>query len=197
VHAAPDSVVGAPAGLAGDVHAESRPDARASAGSAIGPAKPERAACSHPVRPRLLFADDLPLNRFLIRRFFEREFAEVEIIEACDGEQAVALFSAHRPDLVVLDLHMPQLDGWQAARAIRQLGGGRETPLLALSVDASPLAEANAMRAGFQEFIAKPISDYSAVKSRLEHWLALRAAQPERGPKRDCDACRLEAGRAA
>ncbi len=195
--AAPDVVVGAPAGLTGDAHAESPPDGRTSIGPATAAGKSARPTCPHPVKPRLLFADDLPLNRFLIRRFFEREFAEVDVVEACDGEQAVTLFGTHRPDLVVLDLHMPQLDGWQAARAIRQLEGGRETPLLALSVDASPLAEANAMRAGFQEFIAKPISDYSAVKARLEHWLALRATQRDRWPKRECDSCRLEAGQAA
>jgi CheY-like chemotaxis protein len=125
----------------------------------------------------VLFADDLPLNRLLVQRFVTREFPNVDVIEACDGEQAVALYETVRPHVVVLDLHMPNLDGWQAARHIRQREGGRDVPILALSVDASPSAEANAVRAGFKEFIAKPISDYSALKARLTYWLSPRDAR--------------------
>jgi signal transduction histidine kinase len=142
---------------------------------------------------RVLFADDLPLNRLLIARFIAREFPGVEIIEACDGEQAVAMFAAEKPHVVVLDLHMPNLDGWQAARTIRRCEGGRAVPILALSVDASPTAEANTIRAGFQEFIAKPISDYSALKSRLEYWLSPRDGRGrtiEAKPSPTCAACR-------
>ncbi|MEO6025579.1 MAG: ATP-binding protein, partial [Candidatus Binatia bacterium] len=166
---------------------------------AAGPSDaPPRGGCPIHVRRRLLFADDLPLNRFLVRRFIEREFPEVEVFEACDGEQAVALYEIEKPHIVVLDLHMPNLDGWQAARVIRQREGGRQVPILALSVDASPTAEANAVRAGFKEFIAKPISDYSALKARLEFWLGARDARGRAvtivGPTPGCDACRPEAG---
>jgi CheY-like chemotaxis protein len=142
---------------------------------------------------RLLFADDLPLNRLLVRRFVTREFPNVDVLEATDGQQAVALFDAYKPHLVLLDLHMPELDGWQAARAIRRRARGLEVPLLALSVDASPGAEANAVRAGFQEFIAKPISDYSALKARLEFWLTPRDARGRAlasRPTPGCEACR-------
>ncbi len=142
---------------------------------------------------RLLFADDLPLNRLLIRRFIVREFPGVDVLEACDGEQAVAMFDAYKPHLVLLDLHMPTLDGWQAASTIRRRPGGLDTPVLALSVDASPTAEANTVRAGFQEFIAKPISDYSALKARLEFWLtpgATRGKAKASAAAAACDACR-------
>jgi signal transduction histidine kinase/ActR/RegA family two-component response regulator len=153
--------------------------------------------CPLHTRRRLLFADDLPLNRFLVRRFIAREFPEVEVIEASDGEQAVALFETHRPHLVLMDLHMPNLDGWQAASKLRRRPEGREIPILALSVDASPQAETNAMRAGFKEFIAKPISDYSALKARLTFWLGPRDARDRQAlphvPSPTCDACRREA----
>jgi signal transduction histidine kinase/ActR/RegA family two-component response regulator len=135
------------------------------------------AECPVHVRRRMLFADDLPLNRLLVQRFVAREFPTVDVIEACDGEQALALYETVKPHVVVLDLHMPNLDGWQTARRIRQCEGGRDVPLLALSVDASPSAETNAVRAGFKEFIAKPISDYSALKARLEYWLSPRDAR--------------------
>jgi len=152
--------------------------------------------CPRHARRRLLFADDLPLNRFLMRRFVAREFPEVEVLEADDGEQAVEMFEARKPDLVLLDLHMPQLDGWQAAQRIRQCEGGRDVPILALSVDASPEAEANAIRAGFKEFIAKPISDYSALQTRLVFWLGLRDTRDRRttpeAPSASCESCRCD-----
>ncbi len=164
-----------------------QPHVSSASASAVAPAAQAAAPCPHGPRRRLLFADDLPLNRLLLERFVAREFPEVEMLEACDGEQAVTMYQAHRPDLVLLDLHMPNLDGWQAARRIRELEGGREIPILALSVDASPLAEANAVRSGFKEFIAKPISDYSSLKTRVAYWLAQRARS--RGPVAACELC--------
>lgn len=158
-----------------------------------------REECPLHTRRTLLFADDLPLNRFLVRRFVTQEFPMVDVLEACDGEQAVAMFEAHHPDLVLLDLHMPQLDGWQAAGAIRRRPGGIAVPIVALSVDASPSAEANAVRAGFQEFITKPISDYSALKARLKYWLGPRDAHGRAvapAPSPSCEACRGGAARA-
>jgi CheY-like chemotaxis protein len=164
----------------------------AGAAPADGPAE-----CLLHTRRRLLFADDLPLNRFLVRRFVAREFPQVDVLEACDGEQAVAMFEAHKPHIVLLDLHMPRLNGWQAARAIRQREGGRDVPNNAVSVDASPMAEANAIRAGFREFIAKPISDYGALKARLAVWLGPRDASGRSSvpttSSPTCDACRLAA----
>jgi signal transduction histidine kinase/ActR/RegA family two-component response regulator len=154
--------------------------------------------CPVHARRRVLFADDLPLNRLHVQRFVAREFPNVDVIEACDGEQAVELYETVEPHVVVLDLHMPNLDGWQAARHIRQRERGREVPILALSVDASPSAEANAVRAGFKEFIAKPISDYSALKARLAYWLSPRDARgrvvPSSASTAGCDACRREGG---
>lgn len=163
------------------------------------PAEPKPDECAIHARRTLLFADDLPLNRLLVRRFVTSEFPFVEVLEACDGEQAVAAFEARVPDLVLLDLHMPQLDGWQAASAIRRRSGGNDVPIVALSVDASPNAEATAMRAGFQEFIAKPISDYSALKARLAYWLGPRDAKGKAlpvAPSPSCDVCRADARRA-
>jgi CheY-like chemotaxis protein/anti-sigma regulatory factor (Ser/Thr protein kinase) len=167
--------------------------------AAVDPTPPdEPALCPRHVRRTVIFADDLPLNRMLVQRFIMREFPMVEVRDAADGEQAVAMYDEARPDLVLLDLHMPKLDGWQAARVIRRRPGGVEIPILALSVDASPSAEANAVRAGFQEFIAKPISDYSALKARLAFWLGPRDARGRAitpPPSPTCDLCRRERGR--
>jgi signal transduction histidine kinase/ActR/RegA family two-component response regulator len=181
-----------------EARASSSTDASPASAETSTEAKPDE--CAIHARRALLFADDLPLNRLLVRRFVASEFPFVDVLEACDGEQAVAAFEQRHPDLVLLDLHMPQLDGWQAASAIRRRPGGTDVPIVALSVDASPNAEATAMRAGFQEFIAKPISDYSALKARLTYWLGPRDAKGKAiavAPNPDCEHCRAVARRAA
>ncbi len=122
-------------------------------------------------KQRVLYADDLELNRHLLRRFIARHLPDVEFFEASDGLHALAVFEAHRPDLVLLDLRMPKMDGWVAARRMRELEGGREVPILAVTVTASPGAEAYALHSGCNEFITKPISDYGVLLSRIEYWL--------------------------
>ncbi len=182
---------GTPTAIVAVAPSESAAEAEAEA-EAEDVAVPTADECLVHTPRRLLFADDLPLNRLLVRRFVAKEFPNVEVLEACDGAQALAVLDAERPHVVLLDLHMPNLDGWQTVRAIRRRPGGLSMPVIALSVDASPGAEANAVRAGFQEFIAKPISDYSALKARLAYWLTPRDPHGRELPLRpspSCDAC--------
>src|SRR6185369_5286603 len=132
-------------------------------------------------RPRrIVFADDIEVNRTLLKRFLAREMPDVECFEACDGLHALALVEAHKPDLVILDLRMPEMDGWQAARRIRELENGRDIPILALSVTASPGVVAHALHSGCNEFIPKPVSDYRGLMDRITHWL--RPGEPSGRP---------------
>jgi len=147
------------------------------------PAAPHR-------RRRIVFADDLEVNRHLLQRLLARELPDVECFEAADGLQALALVETHKPDLVLLDLRMPEMDGWQAARRIRALEHGRNVPIIALSVTASPGAEAYALRAGCNEFFAKPVSDFSSLMARIRHWLGPIDVTLEAEPG-DADSCVL------
>jgi signal transduction histidine kinase len=131
-------------------------------------------------RRRIVFADDVEVNRCLMERFFEREMPDVECFVAADGTEALRLVAAHHPDLVILDLRMPEMDGWQAARRIRELPAGRDVPILALSVTASPGVVAHALHAGCNEFIPKPVSDYRGLMDRITYWL--RPADPSGRP---------------
>ena len=141
-------------------------------GNARQAAEIARAAAPQSQRKqRILYADDLEVKRHILRRFIARQLPDVEFYEACDGLQALALVEAYRPDLVLLDLRMPVMDGWTAARRIRALEGGRDLPIIALTVTASPGAEAYALHAGCNDFIPMPISDYSVLLLSIEHWL--------------------------
>ncbi|HEY2386816.1 MAG TPA: hypothetical protein VGK30_07620, partial [Candidatus Binatia bacterium] len=87
-----------------------------------------------------------------------------------------------------------------AARRIRELPTGREVPILALSVTASPGVEAYALHAGCNEFIPKPVSDYRGLMERITHWL--RPADPRDTPAQpslngNCVLCRQPLPKAA
>src|SRR5689334_5699437 len=78
--------------------------------------------------PLILIADDDETERFLQRQVLEP--AGFEIVEAKNGSAALAAFNEHRPDLVILDVMMPEMSGFEVCQAIRTLPGGRNTPVL-------------------------------------------------------------------
>ncbi len=105
---------------------------------------------------RVLLAEDNPINALLARTLLSRAGCIVEVVS--DGEEAVAAV-AHRPfDLVFLDLRMPRLDGFGAARRIRALDGpGKDVPLIALTAEAGEEDRAAVLAAGMNDFVTKPI----------------------------------------
>ena len=106
--------------------------------------------------PLILIADDDETERFLQRQVLEPEgFA---IIEAKNGSAALEAFNEHRPDLVILDVMMPEMSGFEVCQALRTLPGGRNTPvLMATALDDVESIE-RAYRVGATDFIDKPIN---------------------------------------
>src|SRR5437868_1476999 len=106
--------------------------------------------------PLILIADDDETERFLQRQVLEP--AGFEIVEAKNGSAALAAFNEHRPDLVILDVMMPEMSGFEVCQAIRTLPGGRNTPvLMATALDDVDSIE-RAYRVGATDFIDKPIN---------------------------------------
>lgn len=106
---------------------------------------------------RILVVDDVPLNRKLLRTILS-DFGHI-IVEATDGPTAIETAFSERFDLILMDVHMPQLDGPSAARAIRGgTGPNVATPILALTADARPLQIAECEAAGMDGYLTKPIS---------------------------------------
>ncbi|WP_249209295.1 response regulator [Magnetospirillum sulfuroxidans] len=127
---------------------------------------PEPRRQDQPRHVRVLLADDVELNRLVLRGFLSTTGWSVD--EAADGRQAVAMVEAGRYDLIVLDLRMPVMDGFAAARAIRQWAhetGNKAPPLVALSAGAAAADRQQAEAAGFTIFLAKPIGPDALVAS--------------------------------
>jgi CheY-like chemotaxis protein len=79
-----------------------------------------------------------------------------EPITTADGETALALARAVRPQLILLDLHIPKLDGWGFVREFRQEEWAKRIPVIAVSASATPPERDRALRAGCDDFLAKP-----------------------------------------
>ena len=119
---------------------------------------------------RILLVDDHPMNRELGKAFLELVGCEVETAE--DGDIAVHMAAEGGFDMILMDIHMPRMDGLAASQAIRALGGAVSlTPIIALSADAMPEQVERCRRAGMVDHLAKPI-DREALYAAVERWLA-------------------------
>jgi two-component system, OmpR family, alkaline phosphatase synthesis response regulator PhoP len=105
---------------------------------------------------RILIADDAPSARDLLRCILGR--SGYEIFEARDGQEALESARRLQPDLVILDLQMPKLDGYSVASRLRSLPSFESKPILALSAGISQVEPAKLSQAGFSRCLAKPIS---------------------------------------
>ena len=133
---------------------------RAALGDQPERAKPAPAAQAPPQQPllglRVLLAEDNPINALLARTLLSK--AGCSVTTAQDGEEAVAAAMAATFDLILLDIRMPRLDGFEAAERIRAGGGpSAAAPMVALTADAGDEERAHAAKAGMDDFITKPI----------------------------------------
>ncbi len=76
-----------------------------------------------------------------------------------------------RPDLIIMDLKMPVMNGWEATKALRQTEWGKDLPVIALTAQAMERDEEKALSAGCNDYIAKPIMDYAILKKKVEKLL--------------------------
>jgi len=125
---------------------------------------------------RVLLAEDNEFNCMLIERVLRTLHCEVDV--APTGREAVRKFHQGKYDLVLMDCHMPDLDGLEATRQIRAVEGpNRRVPILAVTAGTVPGARQACLNAGMDDFIAKPFS-LSTLRRKASLWLAM--APPER-----------------
>ena len=131
----------------------------------------------------VLIADDDADSRTIVRALLE--FQGREVVEAEDGTQCLGAVRKHCPDVIVLDLVMPRMDGWRVAAALRADPATRSIPILALTAAALPRDRERALAAGCDRVLHKPISlgELSSVIDELFQ-LGTRARSRGRAPAR-------------
>jgi CheY-like chemotaxis protein len=98
------------------------------------------------------------------------------VVEAASGEEAVELAQTELPDLIIMDLNMPHLDGFAAIHRIRRLLGLRDVPVIAFSAHSAKDVREDALAAGCREFITKPVN-FDILKATVERCIGAGAAE--------------------
>jgi CheY-like chemotaxis protein len=120
-----------------------------------------------------LVVEDFEDSRFMMRRLLE--MAGYSVLEATDGEQAVKIAVEARPVLILMDLSLPKLDGLAATRQIRQKKGLKRVPIVAVSAHDSPQSRTDALAAGCDEYVTKPI-DFDHLNALLQRFVSSAGA---------------------
>lgn len=151
----------------------------------------------------VLVVDDEPANVVFLERLLRKDEG-LRLISTHDPREVAALYTQHRPDLVLLDLHMPHLDGFEVLEQLKHLDlGGDAVPKVVLTADVTPEAKHKALALGARDFLTKPLDALEVllrVKNHLETRRLYRALQGEntllseivRDRTRELDAARLE-----
>jgi two-component system cell cycle response regulator DivK len=123
------------------------------------------------VSKRILAVDDQEDNRRILRDLLTS--VGYEVIEATTGEDAVALAEAQPPDLILMDIQLPGIDGYEATRRIKANPRLRQIPLIVVTSYALSGDDAKAFRAGADAYVSKPFSP-RALLARVREYLPAR-----------------------
>ena len=122
---------------------------------------------------KILLIEDNEMNRDMLSRRLQKRGYEVVI--AVDGQQGVALAHAETPALIVMDMGLPVLDGWEATRQLKSAPATRAIPIIALTAHAMAGDQERAREAGADDFDTKPV-ELPRLLEKIEALLARRAA---------------------
>lgn len=117
----------------------------------------------------LVVEDNEDTREILLYRL--KSMGDYEVLLAANGREALDMATRSRPDLIIMDLKMPVMDGWEATKALRQTEWGKDLPVIALTAQAMERDEEKALNAGCNDYIAKPIMDYSILKKKVDKLL--------------------------
>lgn len=116
----------------------------------------------------VLLVEDTEDNRFMMRRLLE--MTGYRVIEAMNGEEAVNLARTEMPQLILMDLSLPVIDGLAATRLIRKIPEFEATPIIAVSAHDTSDFQSEAIHAGCNRYITKPI-DFNELEALIEELL--------------------------
>jgi CheY-like chemotaxis protein len=117
---------------------------------------------------KILIVEDVELNLDLLVQLLEDDY---ELITADNGESGVSLARMDKPDLILMDLSLPILDGWEATRQIKADDDLKHIPIIGLSAHAMSGDKEKALAAGCDDYLTKPLND-ELLFQKLDHFLA-------------------------
>ena len=121
---------------------------------------------------RVLYVEDNDDNVYMLKMRLEL-LDEFEVLTAENGEKGCAMALSERPDIILMDLEMPVVDGWEATRRLKDDAQTRDIPIIALSAHALAGEREKALAAGCDEFDTKPI-EFDRLVATLRRVLAAR-----------------------
>jgi CheY-like chemotaxis protein len=114
---------------------------------------------------KILLVEDNEMNRDMLSRRLQRKGFSVVMAE--DGRQGVAMAASESPDLILLDMSLPLVDGWEAARQIKAGAATRHIPIVALTAHAMSGDREKALQAGCDEYDTKPV-EFTRLLAKIE-----------------------------
>ena len=128
----------------------------------------EAISMGNEARRTILVVEDFEDNRFLMRRLLE--MSGYYVIEATNGQEAIVVAEREKPDLILMDLSLPLLDGLAATRRIRKCETLKLTPIVAVSAHDTTDYHTEALEAGCNDYVTKPI-DFDQLESVIGRFL--------------------------
>ena len=122
----------------------------------------------------ILLVEDNELNRdMLSRRLIRRDY---EVVMAVDGQQGVEMAIEQKPDLILMDMSLPVLDGWAATRQLKANAATAGIPVIALTAHAMDGEREKCLEAGCDDFDTKPV-EFKRLLEKIKHWLSQGSAE--------------------
>lgn len=125
--------------------------------------------------PKILLVEDNEMNRDMLSRRLERKGHQ--IIIAVDGEQGVAMAQSESPDLILMDMSLPILDGWAATRQLKATPATESIPIIALTAHAMSGDREKCMAAGCDDYDTKPV-EFNRLLEKIQALLSTKEATP-------------------
>lgn len=116
---------------------------------------------------KILVVEDVDFNRDLLVQLLEDDY---EVIEAVNGQEGVEHAERERPDLILMDLSLPVMDGWEATRQLKANDNFRSIPVIALTAHAMKGDEEKALAAGCDDYLVKPLDEDELI-AKIQKYL--------------------------
>jgi len=121
---------------------------------------------------KLLYIEDNEDNLYMLTLWFD-VLGDYEIVSAADGAAGIAMAAAELPDLILMDLNLPEIDGWEATRRLKADPATRDIPIIALTAHAMAGDREKAIATGCDDFETKPV-EFDRLLAKIERVLAAR-----------------------